>query len=116
VIGKYALLIHRTPARKGTRHQAPPAATSCAIARKSTADDPARHGSWDRIASLYYAYEIFPHELNAFASASYQPTTENDLDYRWPAHNPQRRGWLAGVGKVNVSAGQPAPSPARFVQ
>jgi hypothetical protein len=39
-------------------------------------------GSFDGLASLYYAYEIFPHELNAFLSGSYQANAENDLDYK----------------------------------
>ncbi len=39
-------------------------------------------GSWDPLASLYYAYQVIPHELDAFVSTSYQYTTENPLDYR----------------------------------
>ncbi|TAK02537.1 MAG: transporter [Candidatus Manganitrophaceae bacterium] len=39
-------------------------------------------GSWDPLASLYYAYQIIPHELDAFVSTSYQYTTENSLDYQ----------------------------------
>lgn len=38
-------------------------------------------GSWDGLASLYYAYEVLPHRLNAFFSGSYQLTTESPLDY-----------------------------------
>lgn len=38
-------------------------------------------GSWDGLASLYYAYEVLPHRLNAFFSGSYQLTTENPLEY-----------------------------------
>lgn len=39
-------------------------------------------GSWDGIASLYHAYQVIPHRLDTFASASYQLTTENDLNYK----------------------------------
>jgi hypothetical protein len=40
-------------------------------------------GSWDGIASLYYAYQIIPHEFDTFFSTSYQVNTENPLDYRF---------------------------------
>lgn len=40
-------------------------------------------GSWDPLVSVYYAYEILPHALNAFFSGSYQVATENSLDYRF---------------------------------
>lgn len=39
-------------------------------------------GSWDGIVSAYYAYQVIPHELDAFLSTSYQVTTENPLDYK----------------------------------
>ena len=39
-------------------------------------------GSWDPLASLYHSYQILPHNLDGFISASYQYTTENSLDYR----------------------------------
>lgn len=39
-------------------------------------------GSWDPLASLYYSYQILPHELDGFVSTSYQYTTENSLDYK----------------------------------
>jgi hypothetical protein len=39
-------------------------------------------GSWDGLVSLYYAYQMQPHKLDLFGSASYQATTENDLDYK----------------------------------
>ncbi|MFZ5593893.1 MAG: transporter [Pseudomonadota bacterium] len=40
-------------------------------------------GSWDGIASVYYSYQIKPHRMDAFASASYQITTKNSLDYQF---------------------------------
>ncbi len=40
-------------------------------------------GSWDGLASAYYAYQIKPHQMDAFVSTSYQLTTKNDLDYRF---------------------------------
>lgn len=39
-------------------------------------------GSWDGIVSAYYAYQVIPHELDAFLSTSYQIATENPLDYK----------------------------------
>lgn len=39
-------------------------------------------GSWDGIASLYYTYQIIPHQFDAFFSTTYQANTENPLDYR----------------------------------
>lgn len=39
-------------------------------------------GSWDGIISAYYAYQIIPHEWDAFLSTSYQLTMENPLDYK----------------------------------
>lgn len=39
-------------------------------------------GSWDALVSFYYAYQIFPHQFDAFFSGSYQVVTENDLDYK----------------------------------
>ncbi|MDC4206980.1 MAG: transporter (plasmid) [Candidatus Manganitrophus sp.] len=39
-------------------------------------------GSWDGIASLYYAFQVVPHEFDVFLSGSYQANTENPLDYR----------------------------------
>jgi hypothetical protein len=39
-------------------------------------------GSWDGIVSFYYAYQVIPHEFDAFLSGSYQANTENPLDYR----------------------------------
>lgn len=40
-------------------------------------------GSWDGLFSAYYAYQIFPHRLDTFFSASYQIATKNDLDYQF---------------------------------
>ncbi|WDT82922.1 MAG: transporter (plasmid) [Candidatus Manganitrophus sp.] len=40
-------------------------------------------GSWDGIASLYYAYQVIPHQFDTFVSTSYQVNTENPLDYRF---------------------------------
>jgi len=39
-------------------------------------------GSWDGIASAYYAYQVLPHKLDTFLSSSYQITSENDLNYK----------------------------------
>lgn len=39
-------------------------------------------GSWDGLVSAYYAYQIKPHQVDTFVSASYQVTTRNDLDYK----------------------------------
>ena len=38
-------------------------------------------GSFDGIASVFYAYQIFPHQLDAFFSGSQQVTTENSREY-----------------------------------
>lgn len=38
-------------------------------------------GSFDGLASVFYSYQIFPHELDAFFSGSHQLTTENNRDY-----------------------------------
>ncbi len=40
-------------------------------------------GSWDGIASVYYAYQIIPHQFDTFFSSSYQITTQNDLKYQF---------------------------------
>lgn len=40
-------------------------------------------GSWDGIASLYYAFQVIPHQFDTFFSTSYQVNTENPLDYRF---------------------------------
>lgn len=38
-------------------------------------------GSLDALASVFYAYQIFPHELEAFFSGSYQFNSENSREY-----------------------------------
>ena len=38
-------------------------------------------GSFDALASVYYAYQIIPHEFDAFFSGSQQINTENNRDY-----------------------------------
>ncbi len=38
-------------------------------------------GSFDGIASVFYSYQIFPHQLDAFFSGSQQVNTENNRDY-----------------------------------
>ena len=40
-------------------------------------------GSWDGLVSAYYSHQVLPRRLEAFFSASYQVTTENDLDYQF---------------------------------
>jgi len=40
-------------------------------------------GSYDFLASLFYSYQIIPHNLDAFFSGSYQFNTENNLDYKF---------------------------------
>lgn len=40
-------------------------------------------GSLDYLLSVFYDYQIRPHKLDSFISASYQITTENDLDYEF---------------------------------
>jgi hypothetical protein len=85
LIGKYALFIHTKHLVVGGLGIKAPTGEYKLLDHDGTINEPTIQpgtGSWDGIASLYYAYEIFPHELNAFASASYQPTTENELDYK----------------------------------
>jgi len=38
-------------------------------------------GSFDGLASMFYSYQIFPHQLDAFFSGSQQVNTENSRDY-----------------------------------
>jgi hypothetical protein len=40
-------------------------------------------GSWDPIATAFYAYQIRPRAFDWFVGGSVQYTTENDLDYRF---------------------------------
>jgi len=40
-------------------------------------------GSTDFLISLFYDYQVIPHQLDAFLSGSYQLNTENDLDYQF---------------------------------
>jgi hypothetical protein len=108
VIGKYALLIHTKHLLVGGLGIKAPTGEYKLRDHDGEINEPTIQpgtGSWDGIASLYYAYEIFPHELNAFASASYQPTTENDLDYQMASTLILSGGvgWRASE-KVDVSA------------
>ena len=40
-------------------------------------------GSWDGLISVFYSYQIIPHQFSLFASGSYQANTENSLKYRF---------------------------------
>src|SRR3989338_6772396 len=40
-------------------------------------------GSWDGLVAAYFSPQVLPRRLEAFFSASYQVTTENDLDYQF---------------------------------
>jgi hypothetical protein len=84
LIGKYALLIHTKHLLVGGLGIKAPTGEYKLRDHEGEVNEPTIQpgtGSWDGTASLYYAYEIFPHELNAFASTSYQANTENDLNY-----------------------------------
>lgn len=84
LIGKYALLIHTKHLLVGGLGVKVPTGEYKLRDHEGAVNEPTIQpgtGSWDGIASLYYAYEIFPHELNAFLSTSYQASTENDLNY-----------------------------------
>jgi len=84
LIGKYALLIHTKHLLVGGLGLKAPTGEYKLRDHEGEVNEPTIQpgtGSWDGLASLYYAYEIFPHELNAFLSTSYQASTENDLNY-----------------------------------
>jgi len=40
-------------------------------------------GAWDGMFSGFYQYQIFPHQLDAFVSASFQLRTENSREYEF---------------------------------
>ncbi len=88
LIGKYALWIHTKHLLVGGLGLKAPTGEYKLRDHDGQINEPGIQpgtGSFDGLASLYYAYEIFPHELNAFFSSSYQATTENDLNYRMGA-------------------------------
>ena len=108
LIGKYALLIKTKHLLVGGLGIKAPTGEYKLLDHDGGINEPTIQpgtGSWDGVLSLYYAYEIFPHELNAFTSVSYQGNTENPLNYRMGNTALVNAGmsWLMNE-KVNLSA------------
>lgn len=85
LIGKYALWVSTKHLLVGGAGVKTPSGEYKLLDHEGEINEPTIQpgtGSWDGIVSAYYAYQIIPHEWDAFFSTSYQITTENTLDYK----------------------------------
>ncbi len=85
LIGKYALWVSTKHLLVGGLGVKAPTGEYKLLDQEGEINEPTIQpgtGSWDGLASAYYAYQIRPHRLDSFLSGSYQVTTENDLDYK----------------------------------